>query len=111
MTQIGTVLGTLRYLAPEQAEGREVGPEADVYSLGVVLDELVTAPSHADRALIERCLQPDPRDRPTARRGRGGAARREHDRRADTGAPAPADRGHRTQVPWHRPGSRSQRSR
>ncbi len=66
VTQIGTVLGTLRYLAPEQAEGREVGPEADVYSLGVVLDELVTSPSRADRALVERCLQPDPRDRPTA---------------------------------------------
>jgi serine/threonine protein kinase len=66
VTQIGTVLGTLRYLAPEQAEGREVGPEADVYSLGVVLDELVASPSRADRALIERCLQPDPRDRPTA---------------------------------------------
>ena len=88
VTQIGTVLGTLRYLAPEQAEGREVGPEADVYSLGVVLDELLAAPSRADRALIERCLQPDPRDRPTAAGGRGGAARREHDRRADTGAPA-----------------------
>ena len=67
VTQIGTVLGTLRYLAPEQAEGREVGPEADVYSLGVVLDELVGARSHADQALIARCLQPDPRDRPTAR--------------------------------------------
>jgi Protein kinase domain len=66
VTQIGTVLGTLRYLAPEQAEGREVGPEADVYSLGVVLDELVASPSDTDRALIERCLQADPRDRPTA---------------------------------------------
>jgi hypothetical protein len=66
VTQIGTVLGTLRYLAPEQAEGRDVGPEADVYSLGVVLDELVPSPSRADRALVERCLQPDPHDRPTA---------------------------------------------
>jgi serine/threonine protein kinase len=40
VTQAGTVLGTLRYLAPEQAEGRVAGPAADVYSLGVVLDEL-----------------------------------------------------------------------
>ena len=31
-----------------------------------MLDELVASPSDADRALIERCLQPDPRDRPTA---------------------------------------------
>jgi Protein kinase domain len=66
VTQIGTVLGTLRYLAPEQAEGREVGPEADVYSLGVVLDELLVAPTRADRTLIDQCKRPDPRDRPTA---------------------------------------------
>jgi serine/threonine-protein kinase len=63
VTQIGTVLGTLRYLAPEQAEGRIVGPEADVYSLGVVLGELLDP---ADPELVRRCTAPDPRDRPTA---------------------------------------------
>jgi serine/threonine protein kinase len=56
VTQIGTVLGTLRYLAPEQAEGRVVGPEADVYSLGVVLDELLPSPS-ADPALRPSAAQ------------------------------------------------------
>jgi serine/threonine-protein kinase len=66
VTQIGTVLGTLRYLAPEQAEGRLVGPEADVYSLGVVLDELLASPSRDDRALIERMRSADPALRPTA---------------------------------------------
>jgi hypothetical protein len=66
VTQIGTVLGTLRYLAPEQAEGQVVGPEADVYSLGVVLDELLESPSRADRALIARCLAHEPAARPTA---------------------------------------------
>jgi serine/threonine-protein kinase len=60
VTQVGTVLGTLRYLAPEQAEGRVVGPEADVYSLGVVLDELLESPTPEDRALIARCLAREP---------------------------------------------------
>ena len=66
VTQIGTVLGTLRYLAPEQAEGRVVGPEADVYSLGVVLDELLVAPSAGERALIERMRSANPAMRPSA---------------------------------------------
>jgi serine/threonine protein kinase len=66
VTQIGTVLGTLRYLAPEQAEGRDVGAEADVYSLGVVLDELLTDKPRSIRRLLERCRARDPRRRPTS---------------------------------------------
>ena len=42
VTQTGTVLGTSDYIAPEQAQGRHVSEHTDMYSLGVVLYELLT---------------------------------------------------------------------
>jgi serine/threonine-protein kinase len=42
MTTSGMVLGTSEYIAPEQARGDHVGPHTDLYSLGVVLYELLT---------------------------------------------------------------------
>src|SRR4051812_36557882 len=39
LTRTGDVVGTLAYMAPEQAEGREAGPEADLYALALVLYE------------------------------------------------------------------------
>ena len=39
LTRTGDVLGTLAYMAPEQSEGHEVGEEADLYSLALVLYE------------------------------------------------------------------------
>jgi eukaryotic-like serine/threonine-protein kinase len=91
LTEAGAIVGTAAYLAPEQAEAGEITQATDVFTLGVVLYELLTgrqpwkveslaelarrrhvAPAELPpdtpgslREAIERSLDPDPLARPT----------------------------------------------
>ena len=53
LTQTGMLLGTLEYMSPEQALGRELGPTSDIYSAGLIFYELLTgkSPFHATSAM------------------------------------------------------------
>jgi tRNA A-37 threonylcarbamoyl transferase component Bud32 len=50
LTADGRVLGTTDYVSPEQALGQDVGPQSDLYSLGIVLYEMLTGdvPFHGE---------------------------------------------------------------
>jgi TolB-like protein len=50
-TRLGAVIGTIDYIAPEQAAGAAVDGRADLYSLGVVLHEMITGLLPRDSAL------------------------------------------------------------
>ncbi|MEX0993148.1 MAG: Stk1 family PASTA domain-containing Ser/Thr kinase [Solirubrobacterales bacterium] len=43
ITEVGAIMGTAQYLSPEQAQGTEVTAASDLYSIGVVLYEMLTA--------------------------------------------------------------------
>ncbi|HEX4785085.1 MAG TPA: protein kinase, partial [Candidatus Sulfotelmatobacter sp.] len=45
LTQTGMLLGTLEYMSPEQAQGRELGPPSDIYAAGLIFYELLTGKS------------------------------------------------------------------
>jgi eukaryotic-like serine/threonine-protein kinase len=91
LTRTGLVVGSPGFMSPEQAEGGEVGPPSDIFSLGAVLAfaatgegpfgsgstpalvyRVVYSPASLDHApvevrpLIERCLAKDPGQRPAA---------------------------------------------
>lgn len=79
VTQAGLLIGTPRYMAPEQIRGESATPSSDVFALGAVLYELatgrhpteseLTASPPADPGLtdlIRRMLDPNPSARPSA---------------------------------------------
>ena len=122
LTATGEVIGTMAYMAPEQAEGASVGEEADVYALGLSLRQCWTGdnpfsrqtPAATARAIgdpfpplasergdmppelcgaLDACLAPDPGSRPTVRQLRSALERSAAHLDATEPVPAPSTDG------------------
>jgi len=102
LTRTGTVVGSAAYMSPEQAQGHAVNAPSDLYALGVLAFEAMTAQtpfeSRAFTAqLLAKVLEPAPslrdaRASSPRRDRRWGGRRREADVRGDARAvPAPCD--------------------
>ena len=74
MTETGSIMGTAQYLSPEQAQGHPVDARADLYSIGVVLYELLTGrvPFDAESAVTIALKQVSEEPVPPSRAQPGG---------------------------------------
>jgi serine/threonine protein kinase len=92
LTRGGKVLGTDRYMAPEQLFDGRISPATDVFACGVVADEVLPERRPAELAeIVDRCMQTDPRDR-FANADRLSAALASVDRNGATPATVPVSR-------------------
>jgi len=74
LTKTGRVLGTERYMAPEQLTGGKITSATDVYACGVVADEVLPkSRSTETQEVIECCLREDPSERFRDANALGGA--------------------------------------
>ncbi len=64
ITQVGSVLGTASYLAPEQARGEDAGPRADLYALGVVSYQLLSGRLPYEAASLTELVLKQQREAP-----------------------------------------------
>ncbi|MBT8400400.1 MAG: protein kinase [Rhodothermia bacterium] len=73
LTQMGSTLGTVAYMSPEQAKGEEVDRRSDIWSAGVILYEMITGqmpfPGDYEQAIVYGILNEDPESLTALRAG------------------------------------------
>jgi tetratricopeptide (TPR) repeat protein/predicted Ser/Thr protein kinase len=68
MTRTGAMLGTIEYMSPEQAQGKDVKASSDVFTFGLILYELLAGvtPFHAESAIASLLMRSQQRAVPLA---------------------------------------------